>query len=158
MATFQERLLHALNVRGMTAADLSRLSGISEVALSQYKKGIYKASQRNLELLSSALRVSIPWLMGADVPMDSSVSLEDLAFELDLPPSLVSEIFLSNDQTSTQRINKIASILAKEKKPIPLDELSEQKRNLIDAVMQMDDQTVAALNLIADSIINKRSE
>ena len=66
MATFRDRLEMALTTSGLTAADLSRITGINEGAISQYRKGAYKASQRTLEKLASALSVSIPWLMGLD--------------------------------------------------------------------------------------------
>lgn len=66
MATFRERLETALANSGMTAADLSRITGINEGAISQYRKGAYKASQRTLERLADALSVSIPWLMGVE--------------------------------------------------------------------------------------------
>lgn len=64
MATFAERLDAALAMREMTPADLSRATGIGEGAISQYRKGLCKAAQKNLEKISCALRVSIPWLMG----------------------------------------------------------------------------------------------
>ncbi len=64
MAIFQERLQEALNMRNMAPADLSKATKIGEGAISQYRKGAYKASQRNLEKISKALNVSIPWLMG----------------------------------------------------------------------------------------------
>lgn len=66
MATFRERLEIALKNSGLSAADLSRVTGINEGAISQYRKGAYKASQRTLEKLAGALSVSIPWLMGLD--------------------------------------------------------------------------------------------
>lgn len=64
MAEFKERLEQALTMRNIKPAELSKITGIGEGAISQYRKGSYKASQRNLEKISSALRVSIPWLMG----------------------------------------------------------------------------------------------
>ena len=70
MNIFQDRLNKALDYRNMSAADLAKISGISEAAISHYKNGKYKATQCNLEKLSIALNVSIPWLMGADVPME----------------------------------------------------------------------------------------
>lgn len=70
MATFGERLKEALYIRNMSAAELSRKTGISEGMISQYKSGAYVAKQRKLELFSKALDVSIPWLMGQDVPMN----------------------------------------------------------------------------------------
>lgn len=69
MATFKERLEEAMQLRNIRPADLSKLTGIGEGAISQYRKGSYKASQRNLEKISRALSVSIPWLMGVDAPV-----------------------------------------------------------------------------------------
>lgn len=64
--TFKDRLEEAMSMRNMTAADLSKITGIGEGAISQYRKGAYKATQRNLEKISSALSVPISWLMGID--------------------------------------------------------------------------------------------
>lgn len=75
MATFRDRLEEALQIRGISPAELSRISGVNEGAISQYRSGAYKASQRSLEKLSKALRVSIPWLMGGDVPMETPAEL-----------------------------------------------------------------------------------
>lgn len=65
MAEFKDRLGEALALRDMKPADLARASGVSEGAISQYRRGGYNATQRNLEKISKALRVPIPWLMGA---------------------------------------------------------------------------------------------
>ena len=64
MAEFKDRLEAGLIAKGMTPAELSKKTGIGEGAISQYRKGAYKATQRNLEKISAALGVSIPWLMG----------------------------------------------------------------------------------------------
>lgn len=66
MPEFKDRLEMALSNKGITAADLSRMTGINEGAISSYRKGAYKASQPTLEKLATALSVSIPWLMGLD--------------------------------------------------------------------------------------------
>lgn len=66
MPSFKDRLETALLNKGITAADLSRMTGINEGAISSYRKGTYKASQPTLEKLATALSVSIPWLMGLD--------------------------------------------------------------------------------------------
>lgn len=68
-ATFRDRLNEALCYRKMSASELSKLSGVNEGAISQYRKGEYKASQDSLEKIAAVLNVSIPWLMGANVPM-----------------------------------------------------------------------------------------
>lgn len=62
---FRERLIEAMQNKGISAAELSRRSGIGEGAISQYKSGAYKASQINLEKLAIALQVPIDWLMGS---------------------------------------------------------------------------------------------
>ena len=69
MPEFKERLDEAMRIREISAAELSRISKVNEGAISQYRAGKYKASQRSLDKLARALNVSIPWLMGADVPM-----------------------------------------------------------------------------------------
>ena len=69
MPEFKERLDEAMRIRDISAAELSRISKVNEGAISQYRAGKYKASQRSLDKLARALNVSIPWLMGADVPM-----------------------------------------------------------------------------------------
>lgn len=72
METFAQRLNKALIIRGLTAADLSRKLGINEGTISQYKSGSYEPKQRRLHAIAEALNVSIPWLMGADVPMEDN--------------------------------------------------------------------------------------
>lgn len=72
MATFAERFAEALIIRHISAAELSRKLNISEGTLSQYKKGAYEPKQRRTEAIAKELRVSIPWLMGADVPMEDN--------------------------------------------------------------------------------------
>lgn len=77
MAEFKDRLEQALKMRNMKPADLARLTGIGEGAISQYRKGAYKATQRNLEKIAKVLDVSIPWLMGSENAQKSMLSFED---------------------------------------------------------------------------------
>ena len=67
-----------MRIRDISAAELSRISKVNEGAISQYRAGKYKASQRSLDKLARALNVSIPWLMGADVPMTDEPSAPSL--------------------------------------------------------------------------------
>lgn len=68
MIAFKDRLNEALEKRDMRPSELARLSGVNEGAISQYRKGKYKANQYNLEKIAKALNVPIAWLMGADIP------------------------------------------------------------------------------------------
>lgn len=69
VTTFAERLKEAMQLRELTARELSELSGIGESDISRYRNAKYEAAQDNLLKLSEILGVSIPWLMGYDVPM-----------------------------------------------------------------------------------------
>lgn len=71
ISTFQKRLNDAMAVRNITAAELSRRTGISKPRMSQYVNGVYEAKQDALYALSYALSVSPVWLMGYDVPMET---------------------------------------------------------------------------------------
>lgn len=86
MPEFRDRLDEAMRIRGMTAAELARTSKVNEGAISQYRAGKYKASQRSLDKLARALQVSIPWLMGADVPMEESDSQRSTSLPTNVQP------------------------------------------------------------------------
>lgn len=68
-STFAERLKEALENNNISAAELCRLTKTPESVMSQYKSGKYVAKQKRLDAYSQILNVSIPWLMGEDVPM-----------------------------------------------------------------------------------------
>lgn len=67
---FSRRFNEALTVRDISAAELSRLTGIGEGAISNYKKGKYLPKQLRLATFAKILNVSVSWLLGADVPME----------------------------------------------------------------------------------------
>lgn len=75
MDKFSNRLQEALTIRKISAAELSRIIGVNEGTISNYKKGVYEPKQRRLECIAKALNVSIPWLMGADVPMNEKTEI-----------------------------------------------------------------------------------
>ena len=77
-ADFHDRLIEAMKIRSVSAADLCRLTGIDKSALSRYRSGAYKPNQLNTYLLAQALRVNPAWLMGFDVPMSSDDDLPQL--------------------------------------------------------------------------------
>ena len=53
----------------MSAAELSRKTGVAEGTISNYKKGVYEAKQARVLEFSRVLNVNPAWLMGYDVPM-----------------------------------------------------------------------------------------
>lgn len=74
MASFSERLAIALKARNVTQAELSKRINVNEGTISNYLKGKYIPKQIRLEEIAGALRVTIPWLMGGDSPMDPQLS------------------------------------------------------------------------------------
>lgn len=70
ISNFADRLNYTLNAKDISPAELSRLCGINEATISNYRKGKYKPKQPNLELIAKALNVSVAWLLGVDVPME----------------------------------------------------------------------------------------
>lgn len=78
MSEFKNRLNEAITIRKISAAELARIAKVNEGAISQYRKGKYKATQENLERLAKALNVSIPWLMGADVQMQPNAEQKNI--------------------------------------------------------------------------------
>lgn len=68
--TFQQRLKDGMRMRGLKAADLVRMTGISSARISQYINGKYEAKQNAVAALSRALNVSEAWLMGFDAPIE----------------------------------------------------------------------------------------
>lgn len=76
-ATFKNRLIEAMSIRNITAAQLSKLTGLSKPRISQYVNGVYEAKQEALYKLAKALDVSEAWLMGFDANIER-VTAEDL--------------------------------------------------------------------------------
>lgn len=62
------RIKQALTEKGMTQTELARITGLTKSAISHYVSGRYDPKQTPIYLISKALDVSEPWLMGYDVP------------------------------------------------------------------------------------------
>lgn len=70
VATFQQRFVQAMEIRGMRQVDVANRSGLDKAQISQYKTGKYEPMQDALHKLADALNVNVSWLMGYDVPME----------------------------------------------------------------------------------------
>lgn len=69
---FKNRLRKALEDAGITASDLSRLSGVGKGDISHYLKGSYLPKQDKCYLLAKALHVDPGWLMTGVVQVEES--------------------------------------------------------------------------------------
>lgn len=63
-ATFSERLKDTMALRGMTKAELSRITGISKSSLTHYEKGDWEGKQDAVWKIAHAMDVPEAWLMG----------------------------------------------------------------------------------------------
>lgn len=68
--SFKNRFLEVLEIKDVRCSDLSRLTGIRESTLSQYKSGYAEPKSDKLSIIAQALNVDPVWLMGMDVPME----------------------------------------------------------------------------------------
>lgn len=66
---FKNRFSTALELRNIRPVDLSKITGISESTISQYRSGYSKPKRDRLVVIANALMVDPSWLMGFDVPM-----------------------------------------------------------------------------------------
>lgn len=71
---FSTRLRTALKEKKMSQAELSRKTGISSGAISDYLSDRYEAKQDKIHVIAKALNVDEGWLMGFDTDMDRKVS------------------------------------------------------------------------------------
>lgn len=70
MKEIKDRLAEALQIRNMTAAELSRKSGVDKGSISNYLKGKFVPKQNAIGAMAKALNVSPAWLLGFDLTID----------------------------------------------------------------------------------------
>lgn len=68
--TFAARLKKAIDIRGITQAELAKQTGISTSSISHYLKGDWEGKQDAVYAIALALDVSEAWLMGFDAKID----------------------------------------------------------------------------------------
>lgn len=76
MEELKDRLKMALELRGMTAAELARRSEVDKGAISHYLKGEFTPKQSTIGKMARALNVSPSWLLGFGVTMDGKERVE----------------------------------------------------------------------------------
>lgn len=114
MSVFAQRLEELLAQNNMTAAELSRKTGIPESAISNYRAGKYEAKQRRLEQLSKALHTTPAYLMGWEMKDADSPSEKDpLADQLFAAYNGGKEVF---DQDDIDDIKMFMEMVAQRKR------------------------------------------
>lgn len=91
MDEIKNRIRKALEIRGMTFAELAKKTDISKASISQYVSGYTKPKANRIYTIAKALEVSEVWLLGYDVPMEAEKSTKQL-----------SSLLLKNGQSDTR--------------------------------------------------------
>jgi|GEM_PF-7030650 len=68
VSNFKKRFQTALEVRGLTQADIARITGWSTAKISHYYNGRNKPNRDAVSKLAQALKVDEAWLLGYDTP------------------------------------------------------------------------------------------
>ena len=121
MVDIKDRIREALEVRGMTAAELSKRSGIGKGSISKYLNGFVVPKQSAIGSMARALSVSPAWLMGYDVNMEVSKNVEILpsgAFHggLNIRADLWMEFSKLSDRNQEQAMTYIKYLAELQKK------------------------------------------
>ena len=74
--SFSERLKQAMEFRNYRQIDLVNKTKIDRGTISNYLSGKYEPKRINAYLIAEALDINYPWLIGYDVPMETSESIE----------------------------------------------------------------------------------
>jgi len=80
---FADRLNEAMELRDISAAELSRQTNITEPMISRYRKAQYLPRRDALERLAGTLHVSVTWLVGDANNMEDNIE----SFKLDVIPA-----------------------------------------------------------------------
>lgn len=67
---FSDKLVTAMQMRGVTSKELAKRSGIPESTVSRYRKGAYKPKRDTMNKLAAALRVNPYWFDGISEDME----------------------------------------------------------------------------------------
>ena len=71
MESIKNRIKEGMRMRKISAAQLAKMSGVSEASISNYLNDKVKPKTNNIQKLASALEVNEAWLMGYDVDPDA---------------------------------------------------------------------------------------
>ena len=71
LPVIRNRIKEGMKMRKINAAQLAKMSGVSEASISNYLNDKVKPKTNNIQKLASALEVNEAWLMGYDVDPDA---------------------------------------------------------------------------------------
>lgn len=139
LVPFSVRLKQLLDIRGITASELSRKTGVSKSSISRYLSGAWKAKQDAIYLIAQATDCSEAWLMGVDVPMDRTSGLIATAYDSYSP---------FNDPNNDAYGDMDEDNIAWRKLHYQVDCLTGAKEELLHKILDMTDAQAEAWNAV----------
>lgn len=139
LVPFSVRLKQLLDIRGITASELSRKTGVSKSSISRYLSGAWKAKQDAIYLIAQATDCSEAWLMGVDVPMDRTSGLIASAYDTYSPFTDANNDAYGDMSDENKAWRKLH---------YQIDNLSETKLQLVHKVIDMTDAQAEAWNAV----------
>lgn len=82
---FARNLDNVMYEKRITAADLSKQTGISTASISQYRKGVYMPHGDNLQTIADALNVSVDYLLGTEIPENFATKQVNVSATYSIP-------------------------------------------------------------------------
>ena len=146
---FAKRFDDILYEKRMTAADISKKTGISEASMSKYRKGIHIPQGQNLKSIADALNVSVDYLLGSDGSMTTE-EMKGVVFNFDAKnPDSVPSI---DSPVLDYELNII------EKLPMLTDEAKQLISLTVDALVDGNQKNVRFLKAYFDALnrINRK--
>lgn len=123
VSDFSKRLSYAMDIRNMKQVDLVEKTGIKKASMSHYVRGIRTdVSLDVISTLADALDVNPVWLIGYDVPMESSITYSRRSADLlmnsleDESTRQVIEIMDKLDGTGKAQVVQYAAFILSQKK------------------------------------------
>lgn len=109
------RLREAMNLRNMRAVDICEKTNIPKSAISYYLSGKSEPKSDRIFLLSKALNVSEPWLMGYNVSMERTEEQKKNDAKIDIVTRIYDDpVFLEAvmllDKLNPEQLNNITSL------------------------------------------------
>lgn len=139
LVPFSVRLKQLLDIRGITASELSRKTGVSKSSISRYLSGAWKAKQDAIYLIAKATDCSEAWLMGVDVPMDRTSGLMASAYDTYSPFTDANNDAYGDMSDENKAWRKLH---------YQIDNLSETKLQLVHKIIDMTDAQAEAWNAV----------
>ena len=103
----QVRIKKAMNLRGLTQADIVEKTNIKKSALSQYINGKITPRQNAIGELAKILNVSEPWLMGYDVPMERNTTTP----KPETPPVVDTSVLTAAELAEFEKVTQTNKLL-----------------------------------------------